>query len=98
MLPLCYFARYDILHTAATVHGFDDKEEWGATLSALAAAGVAEEEVVNGVVAMLVACLNVGNLDFDPATGAVVDKALLQDICEVTRNSNTRRGQSTRRG
>jgi hypothetical protein len=55
------------------VHGFDDKEEWGATLDSLAAAGVAEDEVVNGVVAVLVAVLNVGNLDFDQVSARRAD-------------------------
>jgi hypothetical protein len=65
-----------------TVHAFDDAEEWGATVAALRSCGLNDEDIFGGVVSVLMAILNLGNLDFD-ATGAVEDKQARDEVCEL---------------
>jgi myosin heavy subunit len=73
---------YDILHTGSQdVQGFNDSEEWQMFLDAMFSIGLSDDEVVSGVTALLVAILDIGNLDFDEA-GLMTDKEARDTVCD----------------
>lgn len=75
-------ASYDILHTGTQdVHGFNDGEEWQSFLDSLFSVGMSDDDVVSGVTALLVAILDIGNLDFD-SEGLIGDKEARDAVCD----------------